>query len=707
MANHLSDQSSPYLLQHAGNPVDWYPWGPEALEKARSEDKPIFLSIGYSACHWCHVMERESFEDESIAAFLNEHFVSIKVDREERPDLDAVYMDAVQTLTGHGGWPLSAWLTPDGAPFYGGTYFPPTPRPGLPSFLQVLGAISAAWTSRRADLDEGAVALREHLRRDADAQSAGSDATRTALSYAAILERADADLHASVDRRQGGWGGAPKFPQPMVLEYLLARLAVSPQPQLEVDIEVTLDAMAAGGMYDHLAGGFHRYSTDDHWLVPHFEKMLYDNAQLARCYVHAWQLLGKARYRAVATETLDYLLREMQHPQGGFFSAQDADTAEGEGAYFTWTIEEVRGALDPVQAAAIESTYGLTQNGNFEGRNILHLPGEFPVADGGYPDGDAVLAQARAKLLEVRQTRPRPARDEKILAAWNGLALTAFAEAAVAFGSSVYQEAAERAAEFILGQMIASAGPSMGPAGEEASARTATRGAPSATSRLSHSWKDGRVSGQAFLDDHACVAEGFLALYRCTFDELWFLAARDLVDDLAARFGRPAGGFYDTSGDHEALIARPRAAYDSPTPTGNSMAATVLLKMAAYTGEDRYRELAEDALASLAPAASPAAVMSGQWLSAALLAHEGAVELAIVGDLTGPTGEALLATVRDRFRPLVVMAARLAGVASRIPLLLEREPQPGEEAAAWVCRHSTCAAPTAETSTLKTLLGDT
>ena len=352
-------------------------------------------------------------------------------------------------------------------------------------------------------------------------------------------------------------------------------------------MEVTLDAMAAGGMYDHLGGGFHRYSTDGHWLVPHFEKMLYDNAQLARCYLHAWQLLGKPRYRVVATETLDYLLREMRHPQGGFFSAQDADTEEGEGAYFTWTPDEVRAALSAEEAAAVETTYGLTARGNFEGRNILHLPKEDSAAE----REERALVAARAALLAIRDTRARPARDEKILAGWNGLALAAFAEAAVAFASPAYREAAERAGEFILSELMDGTG-SGSPTG---SGNGTERGR-----RLLHSWKDGRKSGDAFLDDYACVADGLLALYGCTLEERWFAAARDLIDDLAERFPRPAGGFYDTSVDHENLITRPRAMYDSPTPTGNSMAATVLLKMAGYTGENRYRELAEDALDSLA-----------------------------------------------------------------------------------------------------------
>ena len=690
MTNHLSGESSPYLLQHAANPVDWYPWGPEALQKARAEDKPIFLSIGYSACHWCHVMERESFEDEGIAAYLGEHFVSIKVDREERPDLDAVYMEAMQALTGQGGWPLSAWLTPDGDPFFGGTYFPPISRGGRPSFRQILEAVAEAWSGRRADLAATAEAVRDHLRRDTAAT------TTPAADYEAILDQADRELHGSIDRRDGGWGGAPKFPQPMVLEYLLARQTVKPQARLELDIEVTLDAMAAGGMYDHLGGGFHRYSTDGYWLVPHFEKMLYDNAQLARCYLHAWQHLDKPRYRTVVEDTLDYLLLEMQHPRGGFFSAQDADTLEGEGAYFTWTLAEVGVGLDLEEGAVFEQTYGLTARGNFEGRNILHLPAGFPTPAQPEPASGEILDRARTKLLAIRATRPQPARDEKILAGWNGLAIAALADAAAAFGAPAYREAAVRAGEFILEEMAVGSPP----------APTAARagGAHGEGLRLLHSWKDGRTSGEGFLDDHACLAEGFLALYRCTFDERWFLAARGLVDGLLERFARPGGGFYDTSAGHEVLITRPRAAYDSPTPTGTSMAATVLLKMAAYTGEAGYRERAEEALASLAGVAGAAPVMSGQWLGAALIALEEPVEVAIVGNLGDPAADVIVTAVRAAFRPLVVVAARPPGGPTAVPILLGREPGPGTPAAAWVCRRSTCSAPTADPAALAALL---
>ncbi len=452
--------------------------------------------------------------------------------------------------------------------------------------------------------------------------------------------------------------------------------------------------MAAGGMYDHLGGGFHRYSTDAYWLVPHFEKMLYDNAQLARCYLHAWQSLGRPRYRDVATETLDYLLREMQHPQGGFYSAQDADTPAGEGAYFTWTPAEVRAALTPEEADAVQSAYGLTEKGDYEGRNILHLPHEARAgreagagpADPGSQSGEeaALLSRAKAKLLRVRESRPRPARDDKIIASWNGLAIAALAEAASALGVAAHREAAERAGAFILSELCGRPG----------------------GGALAHSWKDGRVSGPGFLDDYACVAEGLLALYGCTFDEQWFVAARGLMDHLVEHFRRPAGGFYDTSRDHETLITRPRAVFDSPTPSGTSMASTVLLRMAALTGEDRYLDLADEAAASLAYEASRAPVMCGQWLSAALLAEAGVTEVAIVGDLSHPRGAALLTAARGTLRPLMVLAARPAGATSAIPLLADREPRPGEPATAWVCRRSTCAPPTGDPAELAGLLAN-
>ncbi len=409
MANHLAGETSPYLLHHADNPVDWYPWGPEALSRARDEDKPIFLSIGYSACHWCHVMERESFTDPETAVFLNDHFISIKVDREERPDLDAIYMEAVTALTGRGGWPLSAWLTADGVPFYGGTYFPKSPRFGMPSFRQVLEKLVEAWETRRGELDQAAATMRAHLVSDQGQPDERGPAGAGAATPGQIIERALRSLQASFDPVNGGWGGAPKFPQPSVLEALLARLTLGSRPELQVMIETTLDAMAAGGIYDQLGGGFHRYSTDERWLVPHFEKMLYDNAQLARCYLHAWQLFGKPRYRMVAEETLDYLLREMSHSGGGFFSAEDADSEGREGAFFVWTLEDIRRILAPEEADLMAATYGMTAQGNFEGANILHVvveAGESPTSWGRRARSSAPPGRTAFALPGTRRSWP-------------------------------------------------------------------------------------------------------------------------------------------------------------------------------------------------------------------------------------------------------------------------------------------------------------
>ena len=670
MTNRLAGESSPYLLQHSENPVDWYPWSPEAFERAREEDKPVFLSIGYSACHWCHVMERESFTDPGTAAFLNEHFVSIKVDREERPDLDHIYMQAVTALTGRGGWPLSVWLTARGEPFYGGTYFPPMPRPGMASFRQVLEGVLHGWTRLRADLDEGARNLREHLSEQSAPRSG-------AMTRRQLLRETSSELLASIEPLHGGWGDAPKFPPPLALGYLLARHSVSPEGAFPAGIERTLDAMAAGGIYDHLGGGFHRYSTDEAWLVPHFEKMLYDNAQLARCYLHAWQLTGKPRYRAVTEETLDYLLRRMNHPLGGFFSAEDADSEGSEGAAYTWTLKQIREALPPDDAELVARIYGATEQGNFESTNVLHLA--TPAEDAGPPIPDS-LAQARATLFRAREQRVQPARDEKILAGWNGLALAALAEAAAALGSDRYRDTAAKAGDFLLEAFVHDG------------------------DRLVHSWKDGRASGNGFLEDYACVAEGLFALYQTTLDERPFEMARRLTDAMLTHFRRAEGGFFDTSTDHESLIFRPRSLQDSPTPCGNSMAATVLIKIAAFTGERSYREEAEETLDGAQALTRRAPVMFGQWLQADLLLDAGLAEVAIVGDLHSPAARLLLEVVRRPYRPAIALAARQAGAPSLIPILEGREPGAGARVEAWVCRDSTCSEPTSEPHILDRLL---
>jgi uncharacterized protein YyaL (SSP411 family) len=696
MPNLLARESSPYLLQHATNPVDWYPWGPEALARARDEDKPIFLSIGYSSCHWCHVMERESFTDAATAAYLNEHFVSIKVDREERPDLDAIYMKAVTALTGRGGWPLSAWLTPAGVPFYGGTYYPNTPRFGMPSFRQVLEALAEIWEERRGELDQAVESMRAHLDRD----ETMSLASLPARPYGDTIARALTAIQAAYDPVNAGWGEAPKFPQPLVLDALLARGSAIPQPELKLQAESTLAAMAAGGMYDHLGGGFHRYATDDAWLIPHFEKTLYDNAQLARTYLHAWQLTGRSRYRAVVEETLDYLLRDMRHPEGGFFSAEDADFEGHEGAYYVWTIEQLRDVLTAEETELMVETYGVTARGHLDGSSILHLawapvegdarpaegdpkPAEDPPADARPIEGaptDARLTAARAKLLAARARRGRPLLDDKILAGWNGLALAALAEAGRALPSERYREAAEATGAFLLHEFVRPG------------------------HRLYHTWKDGRPSGNGFLDDYALLVEGLLALYQTTLAEEHFVAAWRLTDSMIEHFRRPEGGFYDTSSDHETLVTRPRSLQDSPTPSGNSMAATVLLKIAAFTGEGRYRDLAEETLAPMGIFLERAPLAFGQWLSAYQLADTGITEIAVVGRVDHPQTEALMSVCNRTFRPATVVAARPPAESSVISLLAEREPPAGAAAAAWVCVRSTCAAPTTDPEELERLL---
>jgi uncharacterized protein YyaL (SSP411 family) len=668
MANHLADQSSPYLLQHADNPVDWYPWGEEALEKARREDKPIFLSIGYSACHWCHVMERESFEDKEVADLLNENFVSIKVDREERPDLDSIYIRAVSALTGQGGWPLNVWLTPAGAPFFGGTYFPDEPRYGMASFKQVVRAVGEAWRSRRAELEAAAGGVVSTLLREQSLSTSSSDSV-----HSAALE----SLNRSFDPRHGGWGHAPKFPQPMLLEYLLMRLqsGLVADAGVHEQVERTLQAMARGGICDHLGGGFHRYSTDDRWLVPHFEKMLYDNAQLSRCYVHAWQLLGNDMYRRVAEETLDYLLAEMRHPAGGFFSSQDADSECKEGTFYTWTEAEIARVLSPRLASIFMEAYSLAPGGEGEGGGILWLA---------HPPQDPTLAEevaaAKARLQAARSRRVKPTRDDKILASWNGLALAALADAGRALGSQLLQETAKDLGHFLATELI------------------------DTDFKVSRSWKEGIRSIPGYLEDYACLVEGFLCLYQSTFDERWFGLARGLTDSMLAQFRRPEGGFYDTSIEHEDLLVRPRTLQDSPTPSGNSQAAVILLKLAALTGSRSYQDLALETLTHDAPPAAAAPEIFAQWLCARHLADQGLREAAVVGDLANPPGSQLVAALNRHYLPTTVAAARPAGASTIVEMLALREPPVGPRAAAWVCTRGTCHEPTTDPATLLTLL---
>jgi len=675
--NRLATETSPYLLQHAHNPVDWYPWGEEALAKARAEARPIFLSIGYAACHWCHVMERESFEDEETAAQLNRDFVAIKVDREERPDLDAIYMDAVQAMTGQGGWPMSVFLTPEGRPFYGGTYFPGDRRYGMPSFRDVLAGVTQAWREEREEVERAGSQLAEAIAQQVAASTAAGGSA--SFSEPGALDAAVLGLERSFDAVHGGWGGAPKFPASMTIEFLLRRHAAGGDARALAMARRTLDAMADGGIHDQLGGGFARYATDAVWLVPHFEKMLYDNAQLARVYLHAWQITAEPRYREVVEGILDHLLREMRTTDGAFASSLDADSEGGEGASYLWTqreIEELLGGEAPLFCAA----YDVTPEGNWEGRTILRRvrDGATLAAEHGGTESDVAgrLRAARIRLLERRQARAQPARDDKALAAWNGLAIAALAEAAQVLGREDYRAAAEEAAGFLT---------------------TALR---DTDGRLHRSWKDGRASAMGVLEDHTHLADGLLALYEATFDERWFVRARELMERVLEHFADPAGGFFDTSDDHEQLFTRPKGLQDNALPSGNAMAASVLLRLAALTGDGRYRDAAETTLAAVGALALRYPTGFSQWLIALDLAARPIDELAVVSDTSLDHARELLHIATGAYRPHLVIAASAEPASSVIPLLRDR-PLLGGRPTAYLCRGFACRQPVTSADELR------
>jgi uncharacterized protein YyaL (SSP411 family) len=655
MSNRLAQETSPYLLQHRDNPVDWYPWGAEALERAREEDRPILLSVGYSACHWCHVMERESFEDAATAAYMNEHFVSVKVDREERPDVDAIYMEAVQAMSGHGGWPMTVFLDPEGVPFYGGTYFPPDESRGMPSFRMVMEAVVDAFERKREELRERAGETRARL------GAIGLLEPNAEPPEAAQMEEAEGRLRAAADLERGGFGGAPKFPPASALELLLAR------GERQV-VESTLDAMLAGGIYDQLGGGFARYSVDASWLVPHFEKMLYDNALLAPAYLHGWQALGHERYRRVCEETLDWMLREMRGPEGGFYSALDADSEGVEGRFYIWTPAEIREILGDGAEAVIEF-YGVSERGNFEGANILHLP---HGVDAPEPEG---LAEARQALYEARAKRVWPGLDDKRLAAWNALAIGALAEAGAVLGRQDYLDAARQCADFVLDSMTDD--------GE----------------RLLRTYKDGDARLNAYLEDHAFLLEALLTLYESTFEVRWFERGRALADSTVARFGDPErGGFFSTSADHEELIARRKEIGDHPIPSGNSSAALGLLRLAALTGERDYELQAEGVFALFAKTATLHPESFAHLLRALDFHLSPIKEVALVGEDLGE----LAGVVRAAFRPHLVLAG--GPESTSVPPLLAGRTTVDAKPAAYVCENFTCRAPVTAVEALSRLL---
>ena len=675
--NRLAGETSPYLLQHAHNPVDWYPWGREAFERARREDKPVLLSIGYAACHWCHVMEEESFENPDTAALMNDRFVSIKVDREERPDVDSIYMDAVQAMTGGGGWPLTAFLTPEGEPFYAGTYFPNEDRHGLPAFRKILASISEAWENRR---DEAITQGRRVV--NAIARAGTMSASRDPLSDD-VLRRAFDALRRSFDHRWGGFGGAPKFPQPMTLEFLLRCHLRGYDGALEM-LQTPLDQMAAGGIYDQIGGGFHRYSTDAMWHVPHFEKMLYDNAQLARLYTRAWQVTRDERYRRVAAETCEYLLREMRHPDGGFYSSQDADSEGVEGRFFVWSYDE----LVSVGGEDVAMVFGSAPRGNWEGTNVLWRPHPVEaVAEELGKDGEELahrVEAARRKLFEIRESRVRPATDDKVLAAWNGLAVSALAEAGRAFGEPRYVEAAAGAADFVLTRLRDGSG------------------------RLLRSWRDGKPGRSGYADDHALMADACLTLYETTFDIRWFEEARALADELLRLFwDRERGGFFQTGWDAEQLVLRPKELFDNAVPSGNSAAADVLQRMALMTGEQEYEGAALSALRLVRKQMAEAPHGFGHALSALDLYVSRVPEVAVIGDPESEDTRALVAEVTTkRFLPnhvLAVAAPDDARSREKVPLLRNRVADDGR-AIAYVCERFVCRLPVGQPEELATQL---
>jgi uncharacterized protein YyaL (SSP411 family) len=659
--NRLIGETSPYLLQHAHNPVDWYPWGPEALERARAEDKPILLSIGYAACHWCHVMAHESFEDPGTAAQMNEQFVCVKVDREERPDLDGIYMDAVQAMTGHGGWPMTVFLTPEGSPFYAGTYYPKVDRPGMPSFRRVLAAVADAWDNRRDDARHQGEQVVQVLAAQAGALG-GADGQ--AELEEGILRQAFDGLRSAFDPNWGGFGPAPKFPQPMTCEFLL-RCSLRGYPGALDMARLTLDKMAAGGIFDQVGGGFHRYSTDGRWLVPHFEKMLYDNALLVRLYTHAWQRTGEDRYRRVAGRTADYLLRELRHGDGGFFSSQDADSEGVEGRFFVWAFDELAG----IAGEAVARHLGATPEGNWEGTNVLWTP------DPADPALEAEVATALPRLFEAREGRVHPATDDKVLAAWNGLAVTALAEAGRAFGEPRYTDAALAAARFVLESL------------------TDDRG------RLLRSWREGRRGGPGYLDDYACVADACLTLYETTFDLRWLREARRLAEAMVELFADPGGdGFYQTGRDAEQLVIRPRELFDNAVPAGSSMAADVLQRLGRLTGAQDTEQAGLAALRPVLGVLGRAPTGFGHALGAADFALARVREVAIVGRPGAADTEALLAEVWRTYQPNRVLAAAApddAAAQGEVPLLADRPAREGR-ATAYVCEHFVCQQPVTE-----------
>jgi uncharacterized protein YyaL (SSP411 family) len=659
MTNHLAVETSPYLLQHADNPVDWYPWGNEALTRARIEDKPILLSIGYSACHWCHVMAHESFENEDIARLMNDNFINIKVDREERPDLDTVYMEAVQSITGRGGWPLTVFLTPEGNPFYGGTYFPLEDRHGLTGFPRVLRTVSDAYRNRRGDIEQSTQQITKALisksARDTGSQPLTVDIPKQA--YSAIRQ--------NFDGVNSGFGQAPKFPQPMVLEFLLRYYLNTHEKDALEMVTSTLEKMAKGGIYDHIGGGFHRYATDNRWLVPHFEKMLYDNALLSQLYLHTYLVTKMPFFRRIAEETLDYVLREMTSSEGSFYSTQDADSEGQEGKYYLWTPDEIRKTLDEKTAKIISQYYGVTESGNFEGSNILYVVGNQQSEE------SVIIRQAKASLLKEREKRAKPGRDEKILASWNGLILTSLAEAANILHRNDYLNAAIASGSFLLGSMTSEG-------------------------YLMHIYKDSKAKIDGFLDDYALVIEGLLNLHQATFSGKWLREAIRLTDVMVNEFwDESAGMFFDTGARHQPLFIRPKNTQDGAMPSGSSSATLILLKVSRLTGNDRFEYIAIKSLNTMQENLSHYPLAFGNWLCALDLHLSISQEIAIFGSRNDPATEDLIDVIFNNWNPNRVIAAvdHCDPTSFADIILLENRHMINDQPTVYLCERHSCRMP--------------
>ncbi|MEQ8763900.1 MAG: thioredoxin domain-containing protein [Planctomycetota bacterium] len=679
--NRLARETSPYLLQHAHNPVDWFPWGEEALAKAKAEDLPILLSIGYSACHWCHVMERESFEDEETAALMNKLFVNIKVDREERPDLDEIYMAAVQALTQHGGWPMTVFLTPELEPFHGGTYFPPVDRHGMPSFRRVLVSVTEFYRQQRDKVTENAKQITQFIRTLSEVS-----ADRDRQPSVAWLDRTLEHLVHHYDGQNGGFGGAPKFPHSMDLSLLL-RVGVRTGNTQQLDIVThSLDQMAGGGLMDQIGGGFHRYSVDAKWLVPHFEKMLYDNGLLARVYLEAWQATGDVRYRRIVESTLDYLRREMTDERGGIYSTQDADSEGVEGKFFVWKPEEIDAVLGEELGAITRRYFGVTESGNFEhGTSILHVPTPIDATAKllglSVEELEAKIEEAKEKLYEAREQRVHPGLDDKILTAWNGLAIATFARAGRAFGEEKYLESARRAASFCLEELRDESG------------------------RLLHTWRHGKAKLPAYHDDYAFLIEGLIDLYEATFEAQWIEAAEKLTDEVSRLFAdTKQGGFFYTGNDHEKLIVRTRNPYDNAVPSGNAIHASNLVRLARLLDRSDLEEQARRTFQAFEKMIERAPGGFSQMLCALDHYVSQPMEIAIAGERGDEDTQQMIREIGRRFLPTAVTALS-AEDAPKLPWLEDKQPVNGK-AAVYICRNFACQKPVTSLEELAKVLGD-